>query len=42
MSAKYAHVSECEHQGALRDVAEPAYSVANPWLMVLDNLFKRS
>ena len=25
-----AHVSECEHQGALRDATEPAY---NAWLM---------
>ena len=51
MSAKYGRhdramctVSdcECEHQGALRDTTEPAYKVAKPWLMVLDNLFMHS
>ena len=37
--SSYVHVSECEHQGALCDAAEPAYNVAKPWLTVLDNSF---
>ena len=39
MSAKYGRhdraMSECEHQGALRDAIEPAYNVAKPRLTVL-------
>ena len=28
-------MSECEHQGALRDATEPVYNVAKPRLTVL-------